>query len=62
MPRHARQKSETGIYHIMLRGINRQNIFEDEEDIVQKQGGGSFALEYSMYIGTTGNMNALDIC
>jgi len=32
MPRAARKKSETGIYHIMLRGINRQNIFEDEED------------------------------
>jgi putative transposase len=32
MPRAARIKSETGIYHIMLRGINRQNIFNDEED------------------------------
>ena len=32
MPRQARQKSESGIYHIMLRGINRQQIFEDEED------------------------------
>ena len=32
MPRAARQKSNSGIYHIMLRGINRQQIFEDEED------------------------------
>lgn len=32
MPRLARKKSESGIYHIMLRGINRQQIFEDEED------------------------------
>jgi REP element-mobilizing transposase RayT len=32
MPRIARQKSQTGIYHAMLRGINRQNIFEDDED------------------------------
>lgn len=32
MPRQARKKSATGIYHIMLRGINRQQIFEDEED------------------------------
>lgn len=32
MPRQARQLSASGIYHIMLRGINRQNIFEDEED------------------------------
>ena len=32
MPRKAREKSESGIYHIMLRGINKQVIFEDEED------------------------------
>ena len=32
MPRTARIKSESGIYHIMLRGINQQQIFEDEED------------------------------
>jgi len=32
MPRRARVKSESGIYHIILRGINRQIIFEDEED------------------------------
>lgn len=32
MPRQARKQSATGIYHIMLRGINRQQIFEDNED------------------------------
>lgn len=32
MPRKARKKSSTGIYHIMLRGINKQTIFEDNED------------------------------
>ena len=32
MPRLPRQKSESGIYHIMLRGINQQAIFEDNED------------------------------
>ena len=32
MARRARETSGTGIYHVMLRGINRQNIFEDEED------------------------------
>lgn len=32
MPRKARKKSSNGIYHIMLRGINKQTIFEDEED------------------------------
>ena len=30
--RTARKKSKSGIYHIILRGINRQTIFEDEED------------------------------
>lgn len=32
MPRTTRIKSETGIYHIMMRGNNRQQIFEDDED------------------------------
>ena len=32
MARQARVVSGTGIYHVMMRGINRQNIFEDEED------------------------------
>jgi len=32
MPRKARQKSNTGIYHIIIRGINRQDIFHDDED------------------------------
>jgi REP element-mobilizing transposase RayT len=32
MPRTARVKSRTGIYHIMVRGINRQDIFHDDED------------------------------
>lgn len=32
MPRQARKKSESGIYHIILRGINQQQIFEDSED------------------------------
>ena len=32
MPRIGREQSGTGIYHVMLRGINRQDIFEDSED------------------------------
>jgi REP element-mobilizing transposase RayT len=32
MPRTRREKSETGIYHVVLRGINKQTIFQDEED------------------------------
>ena len=32
MSRKARIKSESGIYHVMLRGINKQQIFFDEQD------------------------------
>lgn len=32
MPREARRKNESGMYHVMLRGINRQTIFRDSED------------------------------
>jgi REP element-mobilizing transposase RayT len=32
MPRQARERSSSGIYHIMLRGINRQDIFHDKQD------------------------------
>ena len=32
MPRQARQASGTGIYHVIMRGINHQNIFEEQED------------------------------
>jgi REP element-mobilizing transposase RayT len=32
MTRQVRVESATGIYHVILRGINRQNIFENPED------------------------------
>lgn len=32
MPRQARKVSGTGIYHVMLRGINRQDIFENRSE------------------------------
>jgi putative transposase len=32
MPRQARQQSQSRIYHLILRGINKQVIFEDDED------------------------------
>lgn len=35
MPRAARTKSKTGIYHIIWRGANRQEIFHDDRDWVQ---------------------------
>ena len=35
MPRRARKQSETGIYHVMLRGIDRQLILADSEDYIR---------------------------
>jgi len=35
MPRETRKESGTGIYHVMMRGINRQDIFEEQEDYVR---------------------------
>ena len=32
MARQKRVKSETGIYHVMLRGINKQQVFYDNDD------------------------------
>ncbi|MDI6704977.1 MAG: transposase [Bacillota bacterium] len=32
MPRNVRKKSQSGIYHAITRGINRQQIFHSEED------------------------------
>ena len=32
MARKARRHSNTGIYHVMLRGINRQDLFHEESD------------------------------
>jgi len=32
MPRSAREKSKTGIYHVIFRGVNQKPIFHDDED------------------------------
>ena len=32
MPRTSRQHSDTGVYHVMLRGIDRRDIFVDDQD------------------------------
>jgi len=32
MPRGRRREGYTGVYHVIIRGINRQTIFEDDED------------------------------
>jgi putative transposase len=35
LPRMARERSKSGIYHIMMRGTNRQEIFHDDEDCIR---------------------------
>lgn len=35
MPRKSRIKSKSNVYHVMLRGINRQQIFEEDSDYMQ---------------------------
>ncbi len=35
MPRGPRVKSISGIYHVMLRGANRQEIFHDDIDCMR---------------------------
>ena len=35
MPRKTREISGTGIYHVMMRGTNKQNVFEDSEDYLR---------------------------
>ena len=35
MARQARQYSQTGLYHVVFRGMNRQNIFEEKNDFIK---------------------------
>ena len=35
MTRQIRQISQSGIYHVMLRGVNRQQIFENDDDYLK---------------------------
>ena len=52
MPRQARRKSESGIYHVMLRGINQQQIFEETEDydkLIQIMNDCKEISEYELY-------------
>lgn len=35
MSKHVREKSETGFYHVMVRGVNKQNIFADNSDRIK---------------------------
>ena len=34
MPRQARTISATNVYHAIFRGVNKQQVFEDEEDYI----------------------------
>lgn len=52
MPRGPREKSSTGIYHVMLRGINGQTIFKDNEDykkLIQTIADYKEVCEYEIY-------------
>ena len=35
MPRQARTISATNVYHAILRGVNKQQVFEDDEDYMR---------------------------
>lgn len=52
MPRYSRKKSEKQLYHIMMRGNNREKIFIDEEDksrIIDTLGDKKKAQEFFLY-------------
>jgi len=53
MPRQERTKSGTGIYHVMLRGINKQDIFEDDEDYLQMTDYGARIRQLSRLTGVS---------
>ena len=36
MPRKAREKRKTGIYHIMLRRINHETIFQSDGNYIKE--------------------------
>jgi len=52
MTREARIRSKTGIYHIMLRGIDKRNIFLDDEDrlkFIEKLGKAKETASFKLY-------------
>ena len=53
MPRQERTKSGTRIYHVMLRGINKQDIFEDDEDYLQMTDYGAGIRQLSRLTGVS---------
>ena len=55
MPRDVRKQSKSGMYHIMLSGINRQDFFHDDEDYRKK-------LEVLEYCSDAGKMKIHAYC
>ena len=53
MPRQERLQSVTGICHVMLRGINKQVIFEDAEDYLQMTDYGAGIRQLSRLTGVS---------
>lgn len=52
MPRKPRKRSNTGIYHVMLRAVNGQTIFQDNEDyekLIQTIGEFKEVSKYEIY-------------
>ena len=47
MPRHSREESVTGIYHVMLRGVNRQGDEATTRATYTDNGGGTGSLAFS---------------
>lgn len=47
MSRKSRVISPTGVYHVMLRGINRGRIFDDEQDCRKFVGSWSKYIRYN---------------
>jgi REP element-mobilizing transposase RayT len=53
MSRAIRKASKTGIYHVILRGINRQDIFLDDEDFafaIEKLGQGKAGIPKTIWV------------
>lgn len=75
MPRKGRQQSDSGLYHVILRGNNRINIFLDDQDrnrflsaLLRAKGSGSFKLfayclmDNHVHLLISENTDSLSIC
>lgn len=67
--RKARQKSKAGYYHVMIRGVNKQDIFYDELDriyfkLLMKKFGKKYKIRYHAYVLMDNHVHLLfdDFC